>query len=125
MSVYLWHMTAAVAVVGLAYVAGLIPDAEPGTAAWWWTKLPFLAANLAVLVPIVRRVAPIEQRALLGGTTRWRSGTGSMLAVAALLSVSVKAWSSPSAGVLVAGLAGTLCVWRFALRGPAAAPTGA
>jgi hypothetical protein len=125
MSVYLWHMTAAVAVAGLAYAAGLIPDVEPGTAAWWWTKIPFLAANLAVLVPIVRRVAPIEQRALLGGTTRWRWGTGSMLAVAAVLSVSVKAWSSPQVGVLAAGLAGTLCVWRFALAGPARAADAA
>ncbi|MCI3949752.1 MAG: acyltransferase [Acidimicrobiales bacterium] len=120
MSVYLWHMTAAVAVVGVAYAAGLIPGVEPGTAAWWWMKIPFLVGNLAVLVPLVRRVAPIEQRALLGGTTRWRWGTGSMLATAALLSVSVKAWSSPQAGVLVAGLAGTLAVWRLALTGPRA-----
>jgi hypothetical protein len=120
MSVYLWHMTAAVVVVGVAYAAGLIPGVEPGTAAWWWMKIPFLVANLAVLVPLVRRVAPIEQRALLGGATRWRWGTGSMLATAALLSVSVKAWSSPQAGVLVAGLAGTLGVWRLALAGPRA-----
>ncbi len=120
MSVYLWHMTAAVAVVGVAYLAGLIPGADAGTAAWWWTKVPFLLGNVAVLVPVVRRVAPIEQRALLGGPARWRWGTGSMLAVAALLSVAVKAWSSPDAGVLVAGLAGTLCVWRFALTGPRA-----
>ena len=120
MSVYLWHMTAAVAVVGVAYLAGLVPGVEPGTAAWWWMKIPFLVGNLAVLVPLVRRVAPIEQRALLGGTTTWRWGTGSMLATAALLSVSVKAWSSPQAGVLVAGLAGTLAVWRLALAGPRA-----
>jgi len=115
MSVYLWHMTAAVAVASVAYLAGVLPGVEAGTTAWWWTKLPFLAANLAVLVPIVRRVAGIEQRALLGGTTAWRWGTASMLVVAALLSASVKAWSSPHPGVLVAGLAGTLCVWRFAL----------
>jgi hypothetical protein len=120
MSVYLWHMTAAVAVAGVAHAAGLIPGVEPGTAAWWWTKVPFLLMNLAVLVPIVRRVAPIEQRALSGGATEWRWGTGSMLAVAAFLSVSVKAWSSPHAGVLIAGLAGTLCVWRLALTGPRA-----
>ena len=120
MSVYLWHMTAAVAVVGVAYAAGLVPGVEPGTAAWWWMKIPFLVGNLAVLVPLVRRVAPIEQRALLGGTTTWRWGMGSMLATAALLSVSVKAWSSPQAGVLVAGLAGTLAVWRLALAGPRA-----
>jgi hypothetical protein len=89
----------------------------PGTAAWWWTKISFLVANLAVLVPLIRRVAPIEQRALLGGATVWRSGMGSMLAVSGLLSVSVKAWSSSEPGVLVAGLAGTLCLWHFTLSG--------
>jgi hypothetical protein len=125
MSVYLWHMTAAVAVVVVTYAAGLLPDVEPGTTAWWSTKPLFLVANLAVLVPVVRRVAPIEQRALLGGGTGWRWGTGSMLATAGVLSVSVKAWSSSSAVVLVPGLLGTLCLWRFALSGGGAAPAGA
>jgi hypothetical protein len=115
MSVYLWHMTAAVAVAGLAYLAGGLPSVDPGTSAWWLTKLPFLALNLVVLVPIVRRVAPIEQRALLGGTARWPWGLGSMLAVAALLSASIKAWSSPHPAVLVAGLIGTVATWRLAL----------
>ncbi len=116
MSVYLWHMTAAVMVAGVAYAVGLLPDVEAGTTAWWWTKLPFVAANLLVLIPIVRRVAPIEQRALLGGRTVWRWGMPSMLCVAALLSASVKAWSSPQTGVLIAGVAGTLFVWSLALR---------
>ncbi|WCO68819.1 hypothetical protein PO878_08780 [Iamia majanohamensis] len=115
MSVYLWHMTAAVLVAGVAHATGLLPTAEPGTTAWWWTKGPFLLANLAVLVPIVRRVAPVEQRALLGGTRRCRWGTPSMLAAAALLSLGIKAWSSPQPAVLVAGLVTTLVVWRGAL----------
>ena len=38
-----------------------------------------------------------------------------MLVVAALLSLSIKAWSSPHPSVLVAGLVGTLLVWRFSL----------
>jgi hypothetical protein len=117
MSVYLWHMTAAVVVAGVAHVAGLLPSVEPGTSAWWATKLPFLLLNLALLVPIVRRVAPIEQRALLSGTTRWPWGVGSMLAVATLLSISVKAWSTEQPTVLVTGLVVTLCVWRLALAG--------
>ena len=71
-----------------------------------------------MLVPIVKRVAPIEQRALLGGPTTWRWGTASMLVIAGLLSLSVKAWSSAEIGVLAVGLAGTLAVWRFALAGP-------
>jgi hypothetical protein len=116
MSVYLWHMTAAVVVAGGAYAAGLLPSVEAGTSAWWLTKLPFLLVNLAVLMPIVRRVAPIEQRALLAGTSSWRWGLPSMLVAAALLSVSVKCWSSPQPAVLVAGLVGTLAVYRVALH---------
>ena len=116
MSVYLWHMTAGMLVIGVAYLADLIPGVAAGTGPWWWMKIPFLLANVAVLVPIVRRVAPIEQRQLLGGPTTWRWGTASILVVAALLSASIKAWSSPHAPVLVAGLLGTLAVWHGALR---------
>ena len=117
MSVYLWHMTAAVVVAGLAYLLGLVPGAEPGTTAWWSTKPLFLVANLVVLVAIVRRVAPIERRALTSGTTRWRWGTASVLATAAVLSAGVKAWSSPHLGVLVGGLVVTLGIWHLLLSG--------
>jgi hypothetical protein len=116
MSVYLWHMTAGTLVIGAAYLTGLIPDLQAGTSAWWWTKIPFLAANIAVLVPIVKKVAPIEQRQLLAGPSTWRWGTASMMVVAALLSACIKAWSSPHASVLVAGLVGTLAIWHLALR---------
>lgn len=118
MSVYLWHMTAGMLVIGGAWALGLLPDVQAGTSAWWLTKIPFLLVNVIVLVPMVRKLAPIEQRALLGGATTWRWGTGSILAVSAVLSASVKAWSSPHATVLVAGIAGTLVVWHVALRRP-------
>lgn len=122
MSVYLWHMTAAVFVAGVAYAAGKVPDVSPGTSSWWWTKPLFVFMNLVVLVPIVKRVAPIERDALLRGPTVWRGGTPSMLAVAALLSLTVKAWSSPHIGVLAAGLAGTLCIWHLLLNSRAGSP---
>ncbi|MDZ7733189.1 MAG: hypothetical protein U5R31_08765 [Acidimicrobiia bacterium] len=121
MSVYLWHMTAAVAVAGVAYLAGWLPHVEPGTGAWWATKVPFLAANAVLLVPLVRLVAPVEQRALLGGRVVWRWGTASMLTTAAVLSLSVKLWSSPTPVPVVVGLVGTLVVWSVVLRRPAPA----
>lgn len=116
MSVYLWHMTAGMIVIGLAYVVGLVPDVQAGTSAWWLTKIPFLLVNIVVLVPLVKKVAPIEQRALLSGPSTWRWGIRSMLVVATILSLSVKAWSSPHVPVLIAGLVGTLAVWHLALR---------
>ncbi|MET0904396.1 MAG: acyltransferase [Acidimicrobiales bacterium] len=115
MSVYLWHMTAAVVVGGAALGLGMIPTVEAGTTAWWVTKPAFLLTNLLLLVPIVRLVSPIEQRALLGGSRVWRGGTASMFVAAALLSVSVKSWSSPEAGLLIGGLVGTLLLHRVAL----------
>jgi len=121
MSVYLWHMTAGMLVIGVAHLAGLIPTSAAGTAGWWWTKLPYLVANVAVLAPIVRRVAPIEQRQLLAGPSTWRWGTASILVVAALLSASVKAWSSPHVAVLVPGIVGTLAIWHLVLRDRSAA----
>jgi hypothetical protein len=122
MSVYLWHMTAAVIVAGAALGLGLIPAVEAGTSAWWATKPVFLLVNLVVLIPIVRLVAPIEQRALLGGTRTWRRGIGSLLPTAALLSMSVKAWSSSGPAHLVAGLAGTLVLHRFVLADRSGSP---
>ncbi len=116
MSVYLWHMTAGMIVIGAAYLVDLLPHAKAGTAAWWAVKVPFLLANLAVLVPIVKRVAPIEQRQLLRGPTTWRWGTASVLVAAAGLSASIKAWSSPHANVLALGLIATLAIWHLVLR---------
>src|SRR5690606_23338779 len=104
-------MTAAVAVAAMAYAVNLLPGMEPGSGSWWLTKIPFMVANAVLLILVVKRVAPIEQRALLGGVTRWRWGTASMLAFAAVLSASLKSWSSPNATVLVVGLTVTIAIW--------------
>ena len=123
MSVYLWHMTAGMLVIGVAYLAGLIPGMQVATGAWWLTKIPFLLVNVAVLIPIVRKVAPIEQRQLLAGPSTWRWGTASMLVVAAVLSAAIKAWSSPHAPALVGGIAVTLVLWHLVLRDRSARPS--
>ncbi len=59
MSVYLWHMTAAMVVVGAyAWLVGPLPT-QP-TAAWWWTRPLWLAAVLLVLAGIVALVRRFE-----------------------------------------------------------------
>jgi hypothetical protein len=54
MTIYLWHLTALLAIVGLALLAdGFGLRLAPGSAAWWWTRPLWIAAMLAVLFPLV------------------------------------------------------------------------
>lgn len=125
MSVYLWHMTAAMVVAGVAYALGALPSVPAGTGAWWITKVPFVLANAAVLAAIVWKVAPIERRALLGGTVVWPRSAASLAVTAAILSLGVKAWSNQDPSMLCVGLATTLIVWFVALRRESVRAAGA
>lgn len=116
MSVYLWHMTAAVAYTGVLFYTHRITSATPGTGAWWATKLPLVACSAPLLAAIVWRVNPIERRALLSPRATWRGGYGMLIFLGVLASVAVKMWSSPSPAVLTAGIAVLLVVWHAGLR---------
>ena len=57
MTLYLWHMTAMIAGIGIAYGLGLLPDTAFDTG-WWVTRplwIVFLAVLLAPLVALFRR----------------------------------------------------------------------
>ena len=61
MSIYLWHITALVAVIGLAMLAGGIGlELQPGTGAWWAMRPIWLAAFCLVLAPFVMVFLPFE-----------------------------------------------------------------
>ncbi|MCH7788480.1 MAG: hypothetical protein IH940_03465 [Acidobacteria bacterium] len=60
MSVYLWHMTAALVSVLLLDAVGMIPATTTGSDAWWIAKVPFALLATLVLIGIVALVAPIE-----------------------------------------------------------------
>ena len=54
MSVYLWHMTAMIAVIGLAmWLGGVGLGVEPGTGAWWSARPVWLLVFAAILVPFL------------------------------------------------------------------------
>ena len=54
MTVYLWHLTAFVLVLVLAWVMGGIGlDLFPGTAAWWWSRPIWFALYIAALLPMI------------------------------------------------------------------------
>jgi peptidoglycan/LPS O-acetylase OafA/YrhL len=62
MTVYLWQMTALVALLGVV-AAGRLPLPAPGTAAWWLSRPLWLAALAALLAPLVLAFARWERRA--------------------------------------------------------------
>lgn len=48
MTVYLWHLPVILLLVGIELLLPL-PMPEPGSPAWWWTRVPFLLLVLAVV----------------------------------------------------------------------------
>jgi hypothetical protein len=54
MTLFIWHLTATALVVLAAFLAGGFGlRLVPGSSEWWWSRLPWLAANATVLIPLV------------------------------------------------------------------------
>jgi fucose 4-O-acetylase-like acetyltransferase len=63
MTIYLWHLTAMVAVVGLGFAAGGIGLATaPATAAWWAGRPLWMAALTIATLPFLARFTRYERR---------------------------------------------------------------
>jgi fucose 4-O-acetylase-like acetyltransferase len=81
MTIYLWHLPI---IIILAGVALLIPGAspEPGSAAWWWSRIPIYALVLGLLFALSLLVGRWEQPREVGPTPpAW------VVAVAATLTI--------------------------------------
>ncbi len=64
MTIYLWHVTVMIIVVGLAYLAGGSGlGLEPGSGDWWLARPLWLVMLYAVLLPVALLIAPLERRA--------------------------------------------------------------
>ena len=62
MGLYLWHATLNVIFIALLYYSGGTGlGIEPGTAAWWWSRLPWLLVLTGMLIPVALLVAPLER----------------------------------------------------------------
>ncbi|MFU8875067.1 acyltransferase family protein [Micromonospora sp. SL4-19] len=62
LTVFLWHLTAAVLLVGLLDTLGVLPTPRVGSAAWWAWRIPWLLALAVVLAALVGVFGPIEAR---------------------------------------------------------------
>ncbi|MEU2610557.1 acyltransferase [Micromonospora sp. NPDC007271] len=62
LTVFLWHLTAAVLLVSLLNALGVLPTPQVGSAAWWAWRVPWLLALAVVLAGLVAVFGPIEAR---------------------------------------------------------------
>ena len=126
MTVFLWHMTAAVWVIGLLHRLGdlgLTP--VPGTAAWWLGRPLWLIALALGLIPLVLLSARFERTAVPAGP----APPGALQVAAALAAclglgliayggiASEEGWLGLRAGVLALPFAGALAL-RLRGRAP-------
>jgi hypothetical protein len=92
MTVFLWHATALIAVVGAAHAAGGIGlRLAPDSAAWWATRPLWIAASLVVLALLVALFGRFERPD--GGAVRsfpaWRSVAAAAAACAGMTAIAI------------------------------------
>jgi Acyltransferase family len=87
MTLFIWHLTATTLVVFAAYLAGGIGlRLEPGSAEWWWTRLPWVIANAIALAPLVVAFGRFERPRAAEGPSApaWRYVVGAFMTCAGL-----------------------------------------
>ena len=63
MTVYLWHITVMIVLVGLLYVAGGVGlTIEPGSTTWWLSRPVWTLILIALLIPVALLMSPLERR---------------------------------------------------------------
>ncbi|SIN06646.1 acyltransferase family protein [Micromonospora cremea] len=75
LTIFLWHLTAAVLLVGLLDATGTLPTPAVGSAAWWAWRVPWLLLLAVVLAVLVAIFGPVEARSTRHRTGR-RAGRG-------------------------------------------------
>lgn len=110
MTVFVWHLTAMISVLGLALLAGGPGlQVEPVGVAWWWLRPVWMALYAAALVVLIALFARFEQRTgQLGGRAlpAWRPVLGTLAVCAGLAVLAYRGiWSAAWPGIALAPVA--------------------
>ncbi|MGY3520747.1 acyltransferase family protein [Micromonospora sp. PTRAS2] len=97
LTVFLWHLTAALLLVGALDALGLLPTPAAGTAAWLAWRVPWLLLLAVVLAGLVAVFGPVEARA----GRRRRAGEGARRRRPAHTGLVVAGYAAVIAGLLV------------------------
>jgi hypothetical protein len=72
LTIFLWHLSAAVLLAGGLGAAHLLPTPQVDTAGWWLWRIPWLVMLTVVLAVLVAIFGPIERRGTHRPPTRPR-----------------------------------------------------
>jgi hypothetical protein len=114
MSIYLWHMVAALGAALIFWRLGLVEAAQAPSAAWWAQRPLWYLVCAVVLVVIVAVVRPVEarrpvQRPVAPTRARgWLLAAGVLLAAAGMVQLTVSGLADGPAGLPVVGLGATV-----------------
>jgi hypothetical protein len=122
MTLFIWHLTATTLVVLASYLAGGVGlNLAPGSADWWWWRIPWLIANTIALAPLVLAFGRFERPRAVEGppAPTWRYVVGGLSAAAGLAFLAAEGVGGYGAlGLNVWGLAlaflGVCLISRFA-----------
>ena len=82
MTLYLWHLTVMVLVIGLAHLLGDVGlHLRPGTWSWWATRpmwIAIYAAGLAIFVPVFGRFEQTARKGAAASVPAWRAIAGAV-----------------------------------------------
>jgi hypothetical protein len=82
MTLFIWHLTATTLVVLVAYLAGGFGlRLEPGSAGWWFARVPWVIANALALIPLVLAFGSFERLGTPEGkpAPAWRYVLGALV----------------------------------------------
>ncbi|RAO61253.1 acyltransferase family protein [Micromonospora saelicesensis] len=96
LTVFLWHLTAAILLIGLLDAVGTLPTPAVDTAAWWAWRAPWLLLLSAVLAVLVAIFGPVEAR-----SGRHRTGRRTPRGTPARSALAVAGYAAVLAALLV------------------------
>jgi hypothetical protein len=125
MTLYLWHMTVMVLMIGLGnLLGGLGLGLQPGSGTWWMTRpiwIAILAAVLSLFLAVFGRFEQIARKGMTAPLPTWRViggaiGICSGLAILALQGIWAEGILGIRAGVVSMVLAGAWLALGMPLR---------